>query len=254
MPQRAILRSGSRCTFGVYVIKADDGRGDGEKGYVCTPFNDPINNSPLVRMLDDANYKALYCQRALVGMRAASAYRQDGTTSFEMGFGYFTMPKFNCTTLSSDPDAKFQYNQLSFTFELFEHDGARRRRERWLNEFSSDSPYLDADGMPKTDYLTKSVRDSFAAPPHFAMRYVFGDTENLIWTASVRGDEKGVRAGPSRSASGEKFGFMDNGSGRIVREQTVPIDSGMDDYVSNWTKPYRLVVSRYVIGLLGQIV
>ena len=120
--------------------------------------------------------------------------------------------------------------------EVFELDEARRYRNSYHADVFCDMG-MGSDGMselgdkPHSDYITQKVLDEFAARPHFAQR---DEKENLVWSATVRADpdDFDVMAVAPRNEMDE-----------ILRKYTLPVDTGMDDYMSMWAEPWRVVVT-----------
>ena len=75
---------------------------------------------------------------------------------------------------------------------------------------------LDADGLDA---------DGEAAEPK-------DRTENLVWAATIRGSGTCACAGCPR-----------NDAGKLLHKFSLPVDTYMDDYHSEWCRPWRLVVT-----------
>jgi len=184
-----------------------------------------------------ASFRDQFRRRVLAARHAARAYRAAGTTTAETGGGIYRVerPKFTCTTEGpvgpEAPSLATPLADMSFVFEVFELDGRRRRRECWHDDFREDDP----DEEPRRDFVTDKMLHAFAGPPHFASRDDLGTTtENLLWTHTVRACEH----------DGTVLALVPlDDTGRLLRTHTVFVDSGMDDYHSEWCIPWRVVVT-----------
>ena len=188
-------------------------------------------------------------------MRAAAAAhaarRSLGTTWSDWGpFGLFGEGAllYCCTTKALVPSS-FKYEDLSFTFELFQDDSERQKRIGIMEEWNRDCGESDEEFEEfeeYEDYLSPTVLSNYAAPPHY-VNAASNFKENLIWCSTVRGvpGDRGVRAlAPCTDDD------------RIARRTSVGIDTLMDDYRSEWCRPYRMVVTatRDTDGKMCQIV
>lgn len=147
---------------------------------------------------------------------------------------------------------------VSFIFEIFEFDGARRQRQDDLDEvchdhFSSearararDETYAWFDEPPPTeDYITDKLRHAFAAEPHYADVKLESRRRarcNLVWAATVRPFrdddpwEGQVTGYPQVVREGRDEGMM-----RL--RHTIPVNVGSEDYTSSWCGAWRIVVT-----------
>ena len=171
----------------------------------------------------------------------------------ESGGEHYEREKFTCATVVQEgktPYAELSagarahpLSDISFIFELFEVDKSRRRRDK-DREYWKEHPRPGEDlGEEQRDFVTDELRHAFAGPPHFAIRGPpphldaptdLGDeTENLLWAATVRASEDGIV---------QALLPLDD-RGRVMRTHSVPIDTYMDDYTSEWCRPWRLVVT-----------
>tara|TARA_B100000795_G_scaffold199286_1_gene153120 strand:+ start:1337 stop:2275 length:939 start_codon:yes stop_codon:yes gene_type:complete len=187
-----------------------------------------------VNLGDKLSFRLLFQRRMPAAASAQAAYRA-------------TKPLYCCTTKALVP-SKFKYEDLSFTFELYQNDGERQRRihySEYLEEWSEDE---DEDVEEYEDYLSPTVLSNYAAPPH----YVNPDAkfkENFIWCSTIRGDPTGVHALAPLVPEPEPLD-------RIARRTSVGIDTPVDDYRSEWCESYRMVVTatRDTDGKMCQIV
>lgn len=195
--------------------------------YICSPFTNPIDNTPLLGFT--GSFRDYFRRRTLVGLSARDAYRTHGKC-YLIEFQWSGLPRLTCSTFAASPPAQppFRYEELSFMIEIFELASGRARREDWHRGIYSD---YGEDGTPPKDYISTAALEQFAAEPHFAQRE---EKEHLVWSTTVRAsaDSTSVRA----------LIPLDAGA-NIIRKFTLPVDTGMDDYHSFWTKSWRVVVT-----------
>ena len=81
--------------------------------------------------------------------------------------------------------------------------------------------------------LSKHTLQQHTAAPHFAARSDVDCSENLLWSSIVKAkqDSNQVMAMPCTT-------FVQNEDGQLLRHLTVPIDTGMNDHFSFWTRPH----------------
>ena len=218
--------------------------------YVCTAFTDPTVNSPLAFLGAVPSYKEFYARRLRTAAAAKASFRKLGKTEFVTGGGmiHMSQPMYCCTRLAEEPST-FAYKDLSFTFELFEHDSSRSRRESYNDDFQIDfQSWGESEHYePYVDYLSHEVLQKFAGAPHFA-----GESdENLVWCSTVR-----PGPGLGLEVLAEAPCMNEGENARLCRRTSVGIDTGMHDYYAEWTIPYRLVVTatRDTDGKMCQIV
>lgn len=154
-------------------------------------------------------------------------------------------PLYCCTTKALVPSS-FKYEDLSFTFELFQDDSERQLRIRIMDRIriTAQRENPDEDFEKYEDCLSPTVLSNYAAPPHY-VNAAGNFKENLIWCSTVRGEPGGVYAAAPCT-----------NDGRIARRTSVGIDTLFDDYRSEWCRPYRMVVTatRDTDGKMCQIV
>ena len=212
--------------------------------YVCTAFTNPTVQGVLARGENPSvklSFRLLFQRRMRAALAAQAAYRELGTYPDLDA----ESPLVCCTTPAAEPSS-FKYEDLSFTFELFQSDYERQNRV----QFNNDSEFSDCDDddeeerQPYVDYLSPAVLSGYAAPPHYVNSRA-KHNENLIWCSTVRGEQEGARAKAPRDLMG-----------RVARRTSVGIDTGMDDYFCEWARSYRMVVTatRDTDGKMCQIV
>ena len=160
------------------------------------------------------------------------------------------VPDLYCCTTKALVPSSFKYEDLSFTFELYQGDSERQHRISYMEDWNKDSREDEEEVVEEyEDYLSPTVLSNYAAPPH----YVNPDAkfkENLIWCSTVRGGPKGVcAAAPDAAEPGP--------AKRIARRTSVGIEThGPYDYSCDWCRPYRMVVTvtRDTDGKMCQIV
>ena len=223
----------------------------GSPTFVCTPFTNPTVKSPLARAAADSiAWRQLFSRRMRAAAAAAANLRVVGECEVIWPAWIGRQQKYCCTRIDDDgkeaTPAKFE--DLSFTFELFECDKESKRRgecnrEEWHDEDSQSegSETFEYDG---SDYITDAIKASFAGPPHFAGNKF----ENLIWCSTVRGDSSSSEVRAMAPCMAPDTGGM------ICRRTSVGIYTGMDDPF--WCDPYRMVVTvtRDTDGKMCQIV
>ena len=104
------------------------------------------------------------------------------------------VPDLYCCTAKALIPSSFKYEDLSFTFELYQQDSERQHRISCMEDWNKDSREDEEEVVEEyEDYLSPTVLSNYAAPPH----YVNPDAnlkENLIWCSTVRGGPEGVCA------------------------------------------------------------
>ena len=190
---------------------------------------------------DKLSFRLLFQRRMRAAAAAHAANRALGTTYPDLGV---EVPLYCCTTKALVPSS-FKYEDLSFTFELFQDDSERQERigymKHWNEDCREDNP--DEEFEEYEDYLSPTVLSNYAAPPHY-VNAAANFEENLVWCSTVRGKPGGVYAAAPCT------------NDRIARRTSVGIDTLMDDYHSEWCRPYRMVVTatRDTDGKMCQIV
>ena len=211
------------------------------KEFVVSPFTNSVVERALARATLAVPFRELFKKRMLAAEHAGASYCEASSErTVELHpFGSEELPMYKCTTLAPGAsESAVPVSSLSFTFELFESDNARKRRERWLAESAEDRRrerelgYVGAsdEGELMHDFVTEKLRHDFMGPPHFVVPQEH--TENLVWAATVRGSGTGACAGCPLNDAGE-----------LLHKFSLPVDTYMDDYYSEWCKPWRLVVT-----------
>ena len=227
------------------IAATDDEDSD---SYVCTAFTNPTVTGVLATCARPWTYKLsfrlLFQRRMRAATSAEAARRVLGRTCPDWSL---EVPLYCCTTKALVPSS-FKYEDLSFTFELYQNDGERRRRISYMEDWNEDQDEDENETVEYEDYLSPTVLSNYAAPPH----YVNPDAkfkENLVWCSTVRGEPRGVCAQAPRAAE-------PGGTNRIARRTSVGIDTLMDDQFSEWCEAYRMVVTatRDTDGKMCQIV
>ena len=187
---------------------------------------------------DKLSFRLLFQRRMRASASAKAAYRVllDHVDPW-------SRPFYCCTSKALVPSS-FKYEDLSFTFELYQNDGEREHRICY-SECSEEDEDEDEAVEEYEDYLSPTVLSNYAAPPH----YVNPDAkfkENLIWCSTVRGGPTGVHALAPLVPEPEPLD-------RIARRTSVGIDAPK---WCEWCGSYRMVVTatRDTDGKMCQIV
>ena len=196
------------------------------------------------------SFRLLFQRRMRAAASAQAARRVLGECLPDV---HVTVPDLYCCTTKALVPSSFKYEDLSFTFELYQQDSERQHRiscmEDWNKDFRENE---DEEVEEYEDYLSPTVLSNYAAPPH----YVNPDAnfkENLIWCSTVRGGPEGVcAAAPDAAEPGP--------TKRIARRTSVAIEThdpwGHGYSSCDWCRPYRMVVTvtRDTDGKMCQIV
>ncbi len=197
------------------------------KEFVVSPFTNSVVEGALARETLAVPFRELFKKRMLAAELAGASYgKASSARTVDIGFNSFRMPMYKCTTLAAPgaSEPTVPVSSLSFTFELFESDNARTNRESYLADYDEDSD------EPTHDFVTEKLRHDFMGPPHFVASQEH--TENLVWAATVRGSDTGACAGCPLDEAG-----------KLLHKYSLPVDTYMDDYHSEWCRPWRLVVT-----------